>query len=177
MSRTREDFVKDCPAFGLDAEGKPGIDENSKSCQYCAANDGPMHDACQDECGGAGEAEALAVVDAPEPEAPKAKAEKKPKKEKAVKIPKPPKEKKVKKEKAPKPPKADRKPSVMHILVDIVREGGRTNGGLIAELQARTNCAKASAGSHVAMAVRFGLIAGFIRRDDDGKLSLLNAVK
>ena len=179
MTRTRDDFVKECPAFGLDAEGKPGIDESSKSCQYCFTTDGPMHDACKAECDGAGEiaeepADVVETVETPEPEAPKAKAGKRLKKEKEPKEKKPPKEKKAKKEKTPK---ADRKPSVMHILVDIVREGGRSNGELIAELHTRTGCASASAGSHVAMAVRFGLIAGFVRRGEDGKLSLLKAAE
>jgi len=119
MTRTRDDFVKECPAFGLDAEGKPGIDESSKSCQYCAANDGAMHDACKDECDGAGEiaeepADVVETVEAPEPEAPKAKAGKRLKKEKEPKEKKPPKEKKAKKEKTPKPPKTIAEPGSLN---------------------------------------------------------------
>jgi len=129
MTRTRDDFVKECPAFGLDAEGKPGIDESSKSCQYCLTTDGPMHDACKAECDGAIEMGSPAVVydnkSVTKPvtaEEPVPAAGKKSKKEKAIKVPKPPKEKKAKKEKAPKEPKAERGPTVPAVIAQIFRD-------------------------------------------------------
>ena len=172
MTRTRDDFVKECPAFGLDAAGKPGIDEASKSCQYCFTTDGPMHDACKAECDGAGEiaeepADVVETVEAPEPEAPKAKAGKRLKKEKEPKEKKPPKEKKAKKEKAPKEPKAERGPTMMDAIIDVLRTGPKKTKEIV-DLIIAAGFAKAAATTQLSMALSFGRRVGVIIEQDGG---------
>ena len=173
MTRTRDDFVKECPAFGLDAEGKPGIDESSKSCQYCAANDGAMHDACKDECDGAGEIaeEPAAAIETPaiiETMAPvTAKAGKKPKKERAAKVSKAPKEKKAKKEKVAKAPKAERGPTMMDAIIDVLRTGPKKTKEIV-DLIIAAGFAKAAATTQLSMALSFGRRVGVIIEQDGG---------
>ena len=174
MTRTRDDFVKECPAFGLDAEGKPGIDESSKSCQYCFTTDGPMHDACKAECDGAIEMGSPAVVydnkSVTKPvtaEEPVPAAGKKSKKEKAIKVPKPPKEKKAKKEKAPKEPKAERGPTMMDAIIDVLRTGPKKTKEIV-DLIIAAGFAKAAATTQLSMAMSFGRRVGVIIEQDGG---------
>ena len=173
MTRTRDDFVKECPAFGLDAEGKPGIDESSKSCQYCAANDGAMHDACKDECDGAGEiaeepADVVETVEAPEPEAPKAKAGKRLKKEKEPKEKKPPKEKKAKKE--PKLVDPNTKPSAPAILAKLLTPGKVWNyKELVVATAAEAKEHLVYCGLAASVVITFGIAASLIIDSGKGK--------
>jgi len=177
----RAEYLEACEGFGFDEEAGAGLDLTTATCKACVSNNPQMYDACRKEVEDAKTAQATPATTATTAEkasdtASKAETADKPvvdtpKAKKASK--KAPKPKKEKVAKAPKPPKADRGPSVMQVLVELIREGGRTTKELTVELTKRTGCTPATAGTHVSHGLRFGILFGSIQRDADKKIGVV----
>ena len=171
----RDKWLKQCEGFGWDDQLGSGFQANSELCLACADSQPDRYAACVAEAkAGRNKVKKEIIMENENAEQEEVVADQEPVVEPvALKIASGTETEPVV-EKAAKSMKADKKPSVMHILANILREGGRSSSELTAELMSRSGCAKASAGSHVAMAVRFGLIVGFVNRDEKGKLELLD---
>ena len=172
---TREEHVKECPAFGWDkASGQGGYDPTTGECGVCEAQDPAMAAACKAEFEW-GQAAAAAAKEAKQETAP-AKAAKAPKvaeMSKAEKTPAPAQTAaapQVLQEEQEKPLKT--KTSVMRVLVGIIKENKPlTRKEIVAELSSRSGCSEATANTHVSMGLGFALKFGVVKKED-GKLKL-----
>lgn len=173
--RTRTDYLKECPAFGLDEDGSPGYDPDEKSCQYCATNDGEMHDACRKECSPPA-AEPKTEPETAEPEAEPAVE--------TASVPDAPAEPKAKKTSAPQPTKTDspnpkptgpaspstNKPGAATVLAGLLTKGHKWNyKELVTAVAAGSKDKLVFAGLATSTVVAFGVSAGLIRDEGKGK--------
>ena len=166
MTRNFRDGDTGCPMFGLDDQGRPGLDEKSDDCGACEEQDEELFQACKAECGKATAdyGEAPAGEQAAPPNETTAAEEK----ETDVSA-----KKNIKKaEKSPKAPKPAKAPKIKkHTLVDAVmgevlksKTGGKFNRDTIVDSSAadfpdRTRSAVACQVTFAAVyGIRFGLL-------------------